>query len=197
MKLKSGYDASEESFKSINQSEASPRIIHVATHGYFYPSPKSTKKILQKSTMNAFESSSNPLIRSGLLFAGANQTWSQIKSDRSDQEDGILTAYEISQMDLSNTELVILSACETGRGEIRGKEGVYGLQRALKIAGVKNMIISLWKVPDAETSELMTSFYTNWIHENKSIRSSLWNAQKELRERGLAPYYWAGFVLLE
>ncbi len=115
----------------------------------------------------------------------------------SEVEDGILTAYEISQMDLSNTELVVLSACETGLGDIKGNEGVYGLQRAFKIAGVKNIIMSLWQVPDYHTKELMIRFYKNWLEEKMDISAALLAAQNSLRAEGFEPFYWAGFVVLE
>ena len=108
-------------------------------------------------------------------------------------------------MNLSNTELVVLSACETGLGDIQGNEGVYGLQRAFKIAGAKYLIMSLWQVPDKQTSLLMTTFYKKWLEAegpdkgaNKmSIPDAFHAAQKELREIGLDPYQWAGFVLVE
>ena len=145
----------------------------------------------------AFKTSEHPLIRSGLLLAGANQAWSSNREQQSADEDGVITAYEISQMNLTNTELVVLSACETGLGDIKGNEGVYGLQRALKIAGAQNLIISLWKVPDRETAKLMTSFYTYWLQEQLSIREALSKAQKDFRDNGYDPYYWAGFILLE
>ena len=100
-------------------------------------------------------------------------------------------------MDLRNTELVVLSACETGLGDIQGNEGVYGLQRAFKIAGAKYLIMSLWQVPDKQTSLLMTTFYKKWLEEKMTIPGAFRAAQKELREAGLDPYYWAGFVLVE
>ena len=108
-------------------------------------------------------------------------------------------------MNLSNTELVVLSACETGLGDIQGNEGVYGLQRAFKIAGAKYLIMSLWQVPDKQTSLLMTTFYKKWLEAegpdkggNKmSIPDAFHAAQKELRDLGLDPYQWAGFVLVE
>ena len=111
-------------------------------------------------------------------------------------EDGILTAYEISQMNLSNTELVVLSACETGLGQIAGSEGVYGLQRAFKIAGAKYLIMSLWQVPDKQTSLLMTTFYKKWLENKMPIPNAFQAAQKQLRDLGFDPFQWAGFVLL-
>ena len=144
------------------------------------------------------------MLRSGLIMAGGNVAW-QGKQTFEGREDGILTAYEISQMNLSNTELVVLSACETGLGDIQGNEGVYGLQRAFKIAGAKYLIMSLWQVPDKQTSLLMTTFYKKWLETegpdkggNKmTIPDAFHAAQKELRDIGLDPYQWAGFVLVE
>ena len=137
------------------------------------------------------------MIRSGLILAGGNYAWKNGKPFKEGMEDGILTAYEISQMNLSNTELVVLSACETGLGDIQGNEGVYGLQRAFKIAGAKYLIMSLWQVPDKQTSLLMTTFYKKWLEDKMTIPDAFHAAQKELREIGLDPYQWAGFVLVE
>ncbi|MCX6164324.1 MAG: CHAT domain-containing protein, partial [Ignavibacteriae bacterium] len=136
----------------------------------------------------------NPLFRSGLILAGANWYWQGNRSIEG-TEDGILTAYEVSNMDLMNTELVVLSACETGLGDIKGGEGVYGLQRAFKVAGVKTIIMSLWKVPDKETVELMELFYTNWLG-GMTKHDAFTNAQKEMRKK-YPPYYWAAFVMVE
>jgi CHAT domain-containing protein len=110
-------------------------------------------------------------------------------------EDGIATAYEISQLNLSNTELVVLSACETALGDIKGSEGVFGLQRAFKMAGVKKMIVSLWQVPDKETAELMAGFYNYWLG-GKMIKDAFIQAQADMRKK-YSPFYWAAFVLIE
>jgi CHAT domain-containing protein/tetratricopeptide (TPR) repeat protein len=139
---------------------------------------------------NFIKDSDNPLFRSGLIFAGANKT---IKTEN--QDDGILTAYEISNLNLSGAKLVVLSACETGLGDIIASEGVFGLQRALKIAGAKNILMSLWKVPDIQTKELMSLFYEN-IFKGKSILTALQDAQTEMSKK-YPPYYWAAFKLLE
>ena len=107
----------------------------------------------------------------------------------------MLTAFEIAQMDLSNTQLVVLSACETALGDLQGSEGVFGLQRAFKMAGVKNLIVSLWQVPDKETVELMTAFYTK-LFSGKPVREAFYLAQKEMRNK-YTPFFWAAFVLVE
>ena len=149
------------------------------------------------SLPHTIKSADNPLIRSGLILAGGNYAWQKGEPFRPWMEDGILTAYEIVPMDLSSTELVVLSACESGLGDIDGNEGVYGLQRAFKIAGVRYIIMSLWQVPDAATVELMTRFYTHLLKHHQSVRKSLLQAQKEMRMDGYDPYQWAGFVLIE
>ena len=195
--LKKGITATEESFKALGktQSKASPTIIHIATHGYFFPNPKITNSI--NNTEPIFKIADHPMIRSGLLFAGSNYAWQNGKPIAPSMEDGILTAYEISQMDLGDTELVVLSACETGLGDIKGNEGVYGLQRAFKIAGVKNILMSLWQVPDYQTKELMVRFYKNWLEDKMEIHEALKVAQNTMREEGYEPFHWAGFILLE
>jgi CHAT domain-containing protein len=198
-----GFAATEEAFKAIGAGrKTSPRVLHLATHGFFFPDPKSTSARFETSptfgaTEPIFKMSDHPMIRSGLLLAGGNHAWATGKPLREGMDDGILTAYEISQMNLSNTELVVLSACETGLGDIQGNEGVYGLQRAFKIAGAKYLIMSLWQVPDKQTSLLMTTFYKKWLEDKMEIPEAFRAAQKELREAGLDPYYWAGFVLVE
>ncbi len=166
--LYKGAEGSEEAFKNIGAEGASPRVLHLATHGFFFPDPKRLPQ--QAGTdASAFKRAEHPMIRSGLILAGGNYAWKTGKPFRPDREDGVVTAYEISQMNLSNTELVVLSACETGLGDIEGNEGVYGLQRALKIAGAHYIVMSLWQVPDAQTQELMTVFYTNWLSRKMPI----------------------------
>lgn len=197
-KVLSGYDATEETFKSLGQGNKSPRILHIATHGYFFPDLKvepNKNKTTEREPI--FKISEHPMMRSGLILAGGNFTWKTGKPLYEGMEDGILTAYEISQINLDNTELVVLSACETGLGDIQGNEGVYGLQRAFKIAGVKYIIMSLWQVPDKQTSQLMITFYKKWLENKLSIPDAFHAAQKELREAEMDPNQWAGFVLIE
>ena len=189
--LHSQYDATEESFKRLGSQTASPRVLHLATHGFFFPEPSE-----EEEQGPVFTSSDHPMVRSGLVLTGGNRVWGG-EDPFPGQEDGILTALEISQMNLTNTELVVLSACETGLGDIVGSEGVFGLQRAFKMAGVKYLIMSLWQVPDRETKDLMISFYQKWLQEDMSIPDAFQSAQKELAEKFYDPYNWAGFILLE
>ena len=179
-----GAQATEERFKSIGRLVPAPRILHIATHGFFLPDTA-----LQGD---------DPLNRCGLILAGANEAWKNNRPPEG-REDGILTAYEIGNMHLETTELVVLSACETGLGFIVNNEGVFGLQRAFKKAGVKNLLVSLWSVPDKATQVLMTRFYYHCLTDNMPLRDALKAAQQWMRqqEQYQNPYYWAGFVLLE
>ncbi len=196
--VRQGVGATEEAFKSMEMLNAgqtpSPRVVHVATHGFFFSDAKGNPT---GSNGNAFKTSNYPMMRSGLLLAGANHAWTTGNPLRPGMEDGVLTAYEISQMNFSNTELVVLSACETGLGDLSGNEGVYGLQRAFKIAGARYLIMSLWQVPDSQTQELMTTFYQKWLAEKMSIPDAFRAAQKAIREKYEHPFFWAGFVLVE
>ena len=184
--------ASEENLKTLSGN--SPQILHIATHGFFLPGPDKKKSETGFSQGNTYTLADDPLLRSGLILSGGNYAWSG-KTPIDGVEDGIATAYEISQLNLSNTELVVLSACETALGDVKGSEGVFGLQRAFKMAGVKKMIVSLWQVPDKETAELMTTFYTYWM-KGKTINESFTQAQADMRKK-YSPFYWAAFVLVE
>ncbi len=205
--IRKGYAATEEVFKMIGRSDGvtsshpvttSPRVLHFATHGFFYPNPGNKKEGgAMRNEEPVFKVSDLPMMRSGLVLAGGNYAWKSREPYRPDLEDGILTAYEIAQMDLSHTELVVLSACETGLGDIQGDEGVYGLQRAFKIAGAKYLIMSLWRVPDVATQELMTAFYQKWLVQKMPIPDAFRAAQKEMRDKYQHPFFWAGFVLVE
>lgn len=167
----------------------SPSILHIATHGFYVPEAG-----FYHSGNNVYKLSNDPLMRNGLILAGGNYTWGgNIPVKGSD--DGVLTAYEIAQMNLGNTRLVVLSACETALGDIKGSEGVFGLQRAFKMAGVDKMIVSLWQVPDMETSLLMTKFYANWL-SGAAIGDAFYQAQAEMRKT-YPPFNWAAFVLVE
>jgi CHAT domain-containing protein len=184
--------ASEDNLKAL--SNKSPQVLHIATHGFFLPEPERRNNSKRSLQANSSNTPDDPLVRSGLILSGANYAWTG-NIPIEGMEDGIATAYEISQLNLSNTELVVLSACETALGDIKGNEGVFGLQRAFKMAGVKKMIVSLWQVPDKETAELMTAFYGYWL-KGKTINEAFAQAQAEMRKK-YSPYYWAAFVLVE
>ncbi|MBT3934096.1 MAG: CHAT domain-containing protein, partial [Bacteroidetes bacterium] len=193
-----GNEALEESIKSLT-GKSSPQILHISTHGFFFPDPKkdyNEMNTFSEGKEKVYRQSDNPLNRSGLLFSGANNAWSG-KDVPQELEDGILTAYEVSNMYLPNSRLVVLSACETGLGDIKGSEGVFGLQRAFKMAGVEYIIMSLWKVPDNETAEFMEIFYT-CLFSGTTIPEAFNFTQKQMKTKYKNdPYKWAAFVLVK
>ncbi|MEO7047589.1 MAG: CHAT domain-containing tetratricopeptide repeat protein [Ferruginibacter sp.] len=182
-----GQNASESNFRA-QCNALRPGVIHFATHGFTLPGTTSIFGI-----NNTYTISKNPLVRTGLIMAGGNKGWKG--QSNYDKDDGVLTGLEIASLQLPNTELAILSACETANGEIRGSEGVFGLQRAFKLAGVKYVMASLWQVPDLQTKEFMNSFYAFWMAGN-TIQQSFGYTQKTMR-RKYAPYYWAAFTLVQ
>jgi CHAT domain-containing protein len=163
-------EASEESLKSINSTD----VLHIATHGFFLADEG--RRI-------------NSMIRSGIVLSGVNNL-SGFSS-----EDGVLSAYEATNLSLDSVQLVVLSACETGLGEIKNGEGVYGLQRGFKVAGAENILMSLWKVNDEATAELMVDFYKAWL-SGTDIHTSFKLAQLNLRKKFPHPFYWGAFILL-
>lgn len=187
--------ANEESFKSVSGN--SPALFHIATHGFFYSDAKDRGVENFLSNIKGLDNVNHAqaaMSRSGILFSGANKAWRGENIDST--EDGVLTAEEISHLDLSKTNMVILSACETGLGEDVSTEGVFGLQRAFKLSGVQTLVMSLWKVPDTETSLLMKTFYHNWLggmEKHEAFRQ----AQNTVRNLNPNPYFWAGFVMLD
>ena len=195
----SGSNAVEESFISLSGKE-SPSIIHLSTHGFYFSeinrSNNNTQNTPSTTGEMRFRSSSDPLLRSGLLMAGANRSWKGLSAPQ-DVEDGILTAKEVSNMNLMNTQLVVLSACQTGQGDVKGNEGVEGLQRGFKMAGARYIIMSLWAVPDKETTEFMGIFYDNWL-DSKDIHAAFRNTQIAMSNKYKSdPFKWAAFVLVE
>lgn len=191
-----GGKANEESFKNLDGK--SPEILHFATHGFFYKE-KGESSTHFFDNMNSYTAKRIPMQYSGILLAGANNAWigNELPTN---VEDGILTAEEISQLDLSGTDIAVLSACDTGLGEIDDIDGVYGLQRGFKMAGVETIIMSLWKVSDDATKILMVEFYKN-LMSGKSKHQSLRDAQKHLREvdngKYEKPEFWASFIMLD
>ncbi len=168
--LYTGKEATEDNIKKVHD----PTLLHIATHGFFFDRP---------------EQYANPLLLSGLLLAGVNL------ESKPSEEDGVLTAYEAQGLNLPHTELVILSACETGTGVVTSGDGVYGLQRAFMTAGAQNVIMSLWAVDDAATSLLMRTFYLEWTHGTPK-NTALKKAALEVKKQYPSPYYWGAFVML-
>lgn len=179
--------AVEDEIKKVNN----PRTLHIATHGFFLEEEKGSDDDDEDKHV------SNPMLRSGLIMAGANSYIrdGEIASEVDLNDDGILTAYEAMNLNLDQTELVILSACETGLGEVQNGEGVFGLQRAFKVAGTDALIMSMWTVDDAATQELMTIFYEEWLG-GKSKKDAFNMAQKRLKDKWKKPYYWGAFVMV-
>lgn len=202
VQLFTAKNANEESFKALSGKHRN--ILHIATHGFYWSDSTAQKKdyFSQRMMMRLGNEvptppTIDPLNRCGLLFAGAQTAWSGHSADLPEGvQDGILTAKEISLLDLRDADLVVLSACETGRGEITG-DGVFGLQRAFKQAGAQTIVMSLWPVKDAATQLLMTEFYRNWITNHQSKREAFRNAQNTVRAKYEEPVYWAGFIMLD
>jgi len=165
-------EAVEERVKKVKN----PTILHIATHGYFAPTDSKIKV--------------NNMLSSGIVLAGVNTT---DKGENS--EDGILTALEATNLNLDQTDLVVLSACETGLGELATGEGVYGLQRGFKVAGAKAVMMSLWSVNDAATQELMNTFYDLWF-SGISKRAAFKQAQILMKAKYKKPYFWGAFVMV-
>ncbi len=172
--------ATEENLKKSDN----PKLIHIATHGFFLSD-------VDLSDSEDSELASNPLFRSGVLLAGAG-----VDRDASQSlEDGVLTAYEAMNLNLDQTELVVLSACETGLGEVRNGEGVYGLQRSFLVAGANTVLMSLWQVDDVATQELMNAFYAFWL-AGTDKHEAFRKAQLQMKEKYQIPYFWGAFVLI-
>jgi CHAT domain-containing protein len=196
-----GEEALETKVKELLKK--SPNVVHLATHGLFL----SETDCQENNSSNLFSSenfnpglkgaiktewtSENPLLRSCLALAGINAV---VKGERVpvEAEDGVLTALDVSGLNLSQTELVVLSACQTGTGDIQNGEGVWGLRRAFELAGVKTLVVSLWQVDDAATAELMESFYEG-LTGGLPCAEALHRAKLLLRKSN-APYYWAAFI---
>lgn len=197
--------ATEEKFKKLSPGS---QVLHIATHGFFFPDPHQIQRVIESATeygevefrggsptfgMDNFIRNHNPLMRSGLVFAGVNDFWSGARAVKGD--DGVLTALEVINIDLRKNQLVVMSACETGLGDIAGSEGVYGLQRAFKMAGTNSLIMSLWQVPDRETAEFMKIFYSSLVEMN-DLQKAFRHTQSVMRQK-YDPFFWAAFVLLE
>jgi CHAT domain-containing protein/Tfp pilus assembly protein PilF len=186
----------EKALKEVLLKVQHPRVLHIATHGYFDADAKKGAIAGEDGTPAA---AGDPMLRSGLFLAGADRT---LKGETipAGLDNGVLTAYEASTLDLQGTELVVLSACDTGLGEVQNGEGVFGLKRALEEAGAESVLMTMWAVPDKETQELMTGFYANWLSGMEKAEAL---RQAQLAEREIViqrygkddPSYWGAFVL--
>lgn len=181
--------ATEANVKEVK----APGILHIATHGYFLQDVEQQGSAFGISLENAND---NPLLRSGLMLAGAsNVVTGAAQPNLSANDNGVLTAYEAMNLDLEGTALVVMSACETGLGDVKAGEGVYGLQRAFIVAGADALIMSLWKVDDAATQMLMKNFYANWLKLGNK-QQAFKQAQLQLMRQFKEPYYWGAFVMM-
>ncbi|MBT1702159.1 CHAT domain-containing protein [Chryseosolibacter indicus] len=180
--------AAEEKIKELS----SPKIFHIATHGLYKP----TEQVTLEKEMEGNEAvlAQNPLLRTGLLLKGAGDLLDKT-SYNYNMENGILTAYEAMSLNLDKTDLVVLSACETGLGDLQAGEGVYGLQRAFLVAGAKVLIMSMFKVDDEATQKLMLKFYQKWLNSG-NLRESFIEAKKELRVEYPDPIHWGAFMMI-
>lgn len=183
--------ASESQFHQLDGTSTS--IIHVATHGYYIPQSKrhSIPYFANSKETNHIQ---DELFYAGLILSGGQKSWAD-STFKTNTNDGILSAYEISKLDLHNVKLVVLSACETGVGD-NLFDGIYGLQRAFKKAGVESLLMSLWQIDDKATSEYMISFYDKLI-SGYSKHDAYLSTVREMKEKYHDAYYWASFVLLD
>jgi CHAT domain-containing protein len=183
-----GMSGTEESFLSM--SGKAPQILHVATHGFYY-TPE------EAENYDYLRGYNDAMSLSGIVMAGGNAAWLGKELPKG-VLGGILTAANIARLDLSGLELVVLSACQTGRGRATS-EGLFGLQRAFKKAGAKTMVMTLWSVSDVVTKEFMIKFYENLADNNSNWnkRKAFDDAKSYIRSKYEDPYYWAGFVMLD
>ncbi|MGB7378739.1 MAG: CHAT domain-containing tetratricopeptide repeat protein, partial [Rivularia sp. (in: cyanobacteria)] len=191
-----GTKATESAIKQLK----TPSILHLATHGFFLPDEEikptspAINQLNNQLDKPQYVNLENPLLRSGLALAGFNNR--QNKQSNNNTEDGVLTALEVAGLNLRGTELVVLSACETGIGDVKTGDGVYGLRRALVIAGSQSQLLSLWKVADDGTKDLMVEYYQK-IKAGKGRHEALREVQLEFLNSNTEyqhPYFWASFI---
>lgn len=182
-------EATESSFREFEGK--SPEVLHLATHGFYLASGKDAVNVPYMKRFGTHIYS--PMLRSGVALAGAEKAW--CGTDLPGDNDGILTAEEVSRLDLNGTSLVALSACETALGDY-SFEGVFGLTRGFKQAGVRSLLVSLWSVNDASTALFMTEFYRNWMATGDR-HGAYCAAMAEVRAKYPSPFNWAPFVLLD
>jgi CHAT domain-containing protein len=181
-------EANESNLKQVQ----SPKYLHLASHGYFLEDKQASDNLFGVQLQYIRQ---NPLLRSGLLLSGAGAEQSTGSSQSFNQSDnGFFSAYEAINLNLNNTEMVVLSACETGKGDVKAGEGVYGLQRAFIVAGAQSLVMSLWKVDDAATQKLMSGFYRENVR-GKAIPDAFRSAQLSMLKEYKHPYYWGAFIM--
>lgn len=173
--------------EAVLYSAESPKILHLATHGYFLKTEES-KQEAELTDSSIDPGIENPMLRSGMAFAGANVSLNE------GRDEGLASAEKLSGLKLRGTELVVLSACETGVGEVNNGEGVFGLKRAFILSGAKTVVMSLWSVPSAETAEMMGEFYGLW-QSGMSKANALREAKLRLMKKKGNPFYWAAFTM--
>ena len=193
--IREGFSGTEESFKRLSGRNVT--LLHIATHGFSYPVGKSEGSEWLKSSAPAEAMPDDPLRYSGLLFSGCNNKLQNPADFPTDIDDGILTAQEISRLNLQSLRLTVLSACQTGTGTLR-EDGVFGVQRGFKKAGAHTLVMSLWSVSDEATKLMMTSFYRGLLG-GLPRQEAFRQAQAAVRadERFAAPHFWAPFIMLD
>jgi CHAT domain-containing protein len=181
-----GMNGTEESFLSMHGK--SPQILHLATHGFYYTPA-------QANEVNYLRGYNDAMSLSGLIMSGGNAAW-QGKELPEGVLGGVLTANNIARLDLSNTDMVVLSACQSGQGNATA-EGLYGLQRSFKKAGVGTMVMTLWNVSDKVTTEFMIKFYEALAQNDWNKNKAFNIAKSQIRKEYPDPYHWAAFVMLD
>jgi CHAT domain-containing protein/Tfp pilus assembly protein PilF len=177
---------------------ATPGLLHVATHGFFLEDASTQADTRGLGSLGAIaagppQNLPDPLLRSGLVLAGAHNRATELGSSR--HEDFLVTALELAGLNLWGTQLVVLSACETGRGDVKLGQGVYGLRRALVVAGAETLVTSLWKVNDDTTREFMEGYYRNLL-AGQGRTAALRETMRALRQKQPHPYFWAPFIAI-
>ncbi|MBX9852869.1 MAG: CHAT domain-containing protein [Cytophagaceae bacterium] len=181
-------DATEKKIKALHDI----KVLHIATHGYFI---EDHANIYGTEGLNAGRATQSPLLKSGLVLKDGGHLIEKENAFEFNSTDGILTAYEVMNLNFDHCDLIVLSACETGLGEVHLGEGVFGLQRAFLVAGAKTVVMSLFKVDDHITQELMNTFYQNWIKTGDK-RKAFVEAKKSIKAKYKNPIYWGAFIMI-
>jgi CHAT domain-containing protein len=198
--LKEGQEANVRNYQDKNALEEvllsvkEPKILHLATHGYFLKDEEVKSQLWMGFASRERDKMvdigiENPMLRSGIVLAGANASLKEGK------DEGMVSADKILGLRLHGTDLVVLSACETGVGDVKSGEGVFGLKRSFILSGAKTVVMSLWSVPSRETTELMVDFYT-LMARGKTKAEALREAKLKLMKEKSNPFYWGAFVMV-